>query len=73
MFGVNPASAFNRIWPREDMLSAALRRGFELNTTALTLDEVLHKPAHSTFTGAPMNEQSKRPPLAHAIGHAGRG
>jgi hypothetical protein len=41
MIGVNPAAAFNRDWRREDMLNAGFEKLFELNTTALILNEAL--------------------------------
>jgi hypothetical protein len=41
MIGVNPAAAFNRDRQREDILNAGFEKLFELNTTALILDEAL--------------------------------
>jgi hypothetical protein len=42
--GINPAAAFNRVWQREDILNARFEKLFELNTTALILDEALSTP-----------------------------
>jgi hypothetical protein len=44
MIGVNRAAAFNRDWQREDILNARFEKLFELNTTALILDEALSAP-----------------------------
>jgi hypothetical protein len=41
MIGVNPATAFNRDWQREGILTAGFEKLFELDTTALILDEAL--------------------------------
>jgi catalase len=69
MIGVNPAAAFNRGRQREDILNAGFEKLFELNTTALTLDEALStRHAQLSPPEPPMNDQSKRPPLAHASG-----
>jgi hypothetical protein len=49
MIGVNPAAAFNRDWPRKDILSAGFEKLFKFNTTALTPDEALStRPTVST-------------------------
>jgi hypothetical protein len=52
MIGVNPAAAFNRDWQRQDILNAGFEKLFELNTTALTLDEALHPARPTLSTGA---------------------
>jgi hypothetical protein len=39
MIRVNAAPAFNRDWQREDIMNARFEKLFELNTTALILDE----------------------------------
>ena len=44
MIGVNPAATFNRDWRREGILNARFEKLFELNTTALILDEVSSAP-----------------------------
>jgi hypothetical protein len=51
--GVNPAAAFNRDWQRQDILNAGFEKLFELNTTALILDdEALHLARPTLSTGA---------------------
>jgi hypothetical protein len=52
MIGVNPAAAFNRDRQREDILNAGFEKLFELNTTALILDEALHPARLTLSTGA---------------------
>ncbi|MEA2773703.1 MAG: hypothetical protein QOD93_6665, partial [Acetobacteraceae bacterium] len=69
MIGVNPAAAFNRDWQREDILNAGFEKLFRFNMTVLTLDEASStRHAQLSPPEPPMNDQSKRPLLAHASG-----
>jgi hypothetical protein len=69
IIGVDPAVAFNRIWPREDILTAVLDELTEFQCDSSHPGQSIEQPARpSLATGSPMNDQSKRPPLAHASG-----